>query len=148
MPFPLKTKQIKTEAPVNVLPEYTIRTMKDDLVMLTAKPEKGTPPQKLPIVPQKISLPSAEELVSKEKQLLEVPSKPKAAPVKFPLKLEKPKPIKKPKRRAKPLVVLIIILLIYLGWVCFSIGKGKKIYRLRLNPDQTLNPNYPNPQKH
>ena len=59
-------KNIKDKTPINTLPEYQIRTMKDDLAGRGLK--RGAPPEKLPIVPGKTPLPATEKLIAKEKK--------------------------------------------------------------------------------
>ena len=118
---------------LNSLPDYKIRTMKDDLAKLAGKPEdirttkEVAPPEKLPIAPKKFraSLPSTEELITKvfipksKKSELPSPPQPKITPSQTkPVKIKKPKP--------KLLIILIIILLIAMGALGFLYWYGKE----------------------
>ena len=103
-------KNIKDKTPINTLPEYQIRTMKDDLVGRGL--EKGAPPKKLPIVPGKTPLPTTEELIAKEKKAVKVK------------KVKKRKPVPRPK--PKPLIILIIAAIILAGIALFFYWQGLK----------------------
>jgi len=121
--------------PLNNLPEYEIRTMKDDLEL-----------DKLPIIPEnlpiiKAPLPSIEEFVSKtkpipptlpiiepEKPKEKPPEKPKEKPVKppKPLKIKKFIPLEiKAKRRKRALIILIVVIVI-IGLGYFFYWQGTK----------------------
>lgn len=117
---------------LNSLPDYKIRTMKDDLAKLAGKSEedirpmkKVAPPEKLPIAPKpfRASLPSTEELITKapipKTKKVELPEVPKPR-----TKLAEPAKIKKPK--TKLLIILIIILLIVGGAGGFLYWYGKE----------------------
>lgn len=113
----------KKEVGINALPEYKIRTMKDDLAELTPSLEKiakkAPPPEKLPVAPPlpKAPLPGTEELITEKK---EIPKPPSA-------KLEKPSILPpKPKKKPKLLIILIIIFLILLGIAGFFYWQGTK----------------------
>lgn len=122
-------KDSEDKTGINTLPEYKIRTMKDDLAK--AGPAKGepAPPEKLPIAsegPIKAPLPSAEELISEKK----LPKAPEPAPKPAP-KIEKPKvPIlekKRPKKlNLKPLIIPAIIVLIIIIIGGFFYWQGTK----------------------
>ncbi len=121
-------KNIKDKTPINALPEYQIRTMKDDLAGLgltklkpkLEKTKRGAPPEKLPIVPEKAPLPGVEELVAKE----EKPAKPKKPRKRKPSSRPKPK---RAKKKPNLLVSLIIILIILAGFGLFFYWQGSKI---------------------
>lgn len=114
---------------INALPEYKIRTMKEDLAK-AGPAKKSAPPEKLPIAPEdkpaRAPLPSAEELISEKK----LPKAPKPAP-KPASKIEKPKvPIlekKKPKKfNLKPLIILAILVLVIIAISAFFYWQGTK----------------------
>lgn len=127
--------------PLNNLPEYEVRTMKDDLEL--PRPV-AAPPDKLPIVEKapilKAPLPSIEEFVSKTKPIslappIIEPEKPKEKPVVSAKRVEKvkpPKPLKikkiilpeiRAKRRKRALIILIIVIVIVgLGWFFYWQG--------------------------
>jgi len=128
--------------PLNNLPEYEIRTMKDDLEL-----------DKLPIIPEnlpiiKAPLPSIEEFVSKpkpippappitepEKPKEKPPEKPKEKPVKppKPLKIKKiiPPEVKAKRRKRASIILIVVIVIIGLGW--FFYWQGTK-------PEPVLSP--------
>jgi len=110
-------KNIKDKTPINTLPEYQIRTMKDDLAGRGLG--KGAPPKKLPIVPGKTPLPTTEELIAKEKKAVKVKKVKKGKPV------PRPKP-KQPKAKPKPLIILIIAAIILAGIALFFYWQGLK----------------------
>ena len=116
-------KNIKDKTPINTLPEYQIRTMKDDLagrgLGKEVRTKKGTPPEKLPVAPEKISLPGIEELIAKEEKTVKGKKVKKRKPA------PRPKP-KQPKTKPKPVVVLIIIAIILAGIALFFYWQGLK----------------------
>lgn len=114
-------KNIKDKTPINALPEYQIRTMKDDLagqgLEKEAGTKKGAPPKKLPIIPEKTPLPTTEELIAKEEKVVKGKKAKKKKPV--------PRPkSKQPKAKPKPLVILIIAAIILAGVVLFFYWQG------------------------
>jgi hypothetical protein len=116
-------KNIKDKTPINTLPEYQIRTMKDDLagrgLGKEVRTKKGTPPEKLPVAPEKISLPGIEELIAKEEKTVKGKKVKKRKPA------PRPKP-KQPKTKPKPVVILIIIAIILAGIALFFYWQGLK----------------------
>jgi hypothetical protein len=145
-------KNIKDKTPINTLPEYQIRTMKDDLAGLgltklkpkLEKIKRGAPPEKLPIVPEKAPLPGIEELVAKKEEATK-PAKSKKPRKRKPV--SKPKP-KRAKKKPNLLVSLIIILIILAGFGLFFYWQGLKIPPLppenqlqpKLKPSESLMP--------
>lgn len=136
---------------INALPEYTIRTMKDDLARLSLKElekeaketeeakalrekikeKEVIPPEKLPVVPSKAPLPSAEELITKKAEELPSPPKPSLP--------KKEKPVVPMAKRPKILIFLIIIFLILLGVGIFFYWQGKE-QPLPLEPEPEPQP--------
>ena len=122
----------KDKTGINTLPEYKIRTMKDDLAKAGPAKNEPAPPEKLPIAPEgpvKAPLPSAEELISEK----ELPKAPEPAP-----KIEKPKvPIleEKPVKKTKPfwtaekrkfLIIAVIVIVILILISAFFYWQGTK----------------------
>ncbi len=122
-------KNIKDKTPINALPEYQIRTMKDDLagrgLEKGIKTKKGSPPKKLPIVPGKTALPTTEELIAKKEKVVKEKKAVKVKKVKKRKPVPKPKP-KQPKAKPKSLVILIIAVIILAGIALFFYWQGLK----------------------
>lgn len=137
------SKNIKeSDALINILPEYRIRTMKDDLASLPPAPPKELPivpsiiPRPLKSIPvprppeiERAPLPSIEKLISKK---LPEPPKPPATPE--PEKIAGPRPVslglktpkpKKPKSK-KGLVYILIAIIILAGIGGFFYWQGTK----------------------
>lgn len=119
---------------LNSLPDYKIRTMKDDLAKLAGKSEgdikpmkKAAPPEELPIAPKpfKAPLPSAEELITKvsipKTKKVELPRPPQSK-----ITPSQTEPVKIKKIKTKLLIILIIILLIIAGVGGFLYWYGKE----------------------
>ena len=129
----------KDDKPINALPDYEIRTMKDDLAELGLKKlekeaktfprplpeveEEPAPPEKLPILPKKAPLPGTEELIVAE-ELAPPPPLPQIEELKIPKPAPAYAPI--PKRKNSILILVIILVIILLGGGGFIYWQIKK----------------------
>lgn len=133
-------------APINALPEYTIRTMKDDLGRLglkelekeakesrevkilreKLKEREISPPEELPVAPPKAPLPTTEELITEKPEKLPSPSAPPTPTVS---RVERPtvsKPTIPKIKKTRILIFAIIIFLILVGIGAFFYWRGKE----------------------